>query len=285
MSGFDNFDSTLYPSAEKTRRAESLRSEFGLAIDVFNPVSSSFDVLRLEKYDVVINEMAIPGLSPSWSKFEQYVSSNLVSLQLLLDELVKRNPSVRLVHASTSSVYGNVDGNPTLDPISPYGVSKLAAENLLHSYSSEFEIEVAILRYFSVFGGVQRPDMAYSRFIRQILRGQEIEIYGDGSQSRTNTHVQDVASATLLAAELLGEEFTVDISGTEQVTLMEAIQIIEETVGKKASMTKADRRRGDQSISRGDVKRANEILGWTPKIGFRDGIADQVRQTRMLDGL
>lgn len=282
--GIDSFDDTLYPAEVKRRRASALKEACGISVSEINPLTSDLKNLDLDGFNAIINEMAVPGLAPSWKKLSNYFDSNVLSLEKILQQVVSVNPEIRIVQASTSSVYGNTDGSGTLSPISPYGVTKLAAENLLNAFASQFGLEVAILRYFSVFGGRQRPDMAYSKFIKKISSGEPIELFGDGSQSRTNTHVADVARATLLAAEKRGSSFTIDVSGHEEVSLMSAIRAIEKGVGKKAEIIRRPFQPGDQSVTRGNISPAKEILGWEPQIDFLEGIQDQINATLSKNG-
>lgn len=280
MVGFDNLDGTLYSPEVKISRVKAIKDSLGIEILQLDAATDNFASLNLEEIDVIVNQMAVPGLAPSWEKFDLYLQSNVVALQRLLDAIVRKNPNIRFVHASTSSVYGNTDGTKDLSPISPYGVSKLAAENLIGTYESQFGVEASILRYFSVFGGIQRPDMAYSKFIRKIMQGETIQIFGDGNQVRTNTHVSDVARATLIAAEKTGERFTLDISGKEEISLMAALEAIQEQLGLRAEIEWKPRQFGDQDFSKGDLKLAKEILDWEPGIGFLEGIEDQVEKSR-----
>ena len=279
--GLDSLDDTLYPDKVKQKRLQELRADYGVESFALDPAVNSLEKLPLEECDVVINEMAIPGLAPSWSSFQKYMHSNVVALQILLEAIVMRNPEVRIVHASTSSVYGNTSPSGELSPLSPYGVSKLAAENLLGSYEKEYELDIGVLRYFSVYGDVQRPDMAYSKFIKNILAGDTITIFGDGNQTRTNTHVSDVAKATLLAAEKTRLPLTVDISGSEEVRLIDSLKMMEQIIGKRAQLVFSEKQRGDQRSSRGKIEPAKDLLGWLPKVNFVDGLADQIEKTRL----
>lgn len=280
--GFDSFNETLYPSDAKQRRAATLLKQ-GIEIEDWNPLTDSkkFD---LPKFDVLINEMAIPGLVPSWSKIRDYMDSNVTAFAHLLNALSTVETKPFIVHASTSSVYGEkIGGKDTaLEPISPYGVSKLAAEKLLEAYARQFGFEYSILRYFSVYGKEQRPDMAYSKFIRAALRGEEITLYGDGSQKRTNTHVSDVAMATLLTAEKQINGFTCDISGDETVELKQALDAIEAITGNKLKVERSSKSAGDQSVSEGNNSLAKQMLGWCPKVSFIDGITEQIEIERQL---
>ena len=277
--GFDSFDATLYNAEIKHSRAANLRLQHGVHIAEYNPITEGPQKVSWDGLDCIINEMAIPGLSPSWEIFDKYVASNLTALEAMVRHVMAGSPEARIVHASTSSVYGNTSKDRHLSPLSPYGVTKLAAENLLQAFHNEFGLEVSTLRYFSVFGGSQRPDMAYSKFIKRISQGLPITIFGDGSQSRTNTHVIDVARATISAATNESSNFTLDVSGEQEVSVSEAVTIIEQVLKRKAIIEYKDVKPGDQSFSRGDLNLASKILGWKPEIGFEDGIKEQISTT------
>lgn len=278
--GFDSFDSTLYPSSIKNSRAESLRQQGFeiLELDALNEESVEW----LPDCDVFINEMAIPGLVPSWSKIAAYMDANVNAFAMMVNKWRDSKSKPYIVQASTSSVYGEKQNGQqaALNPISPYGVSKLAAEKLLQAYSREFGFQYSILRYFSVYGKLQRPDMAYSKFIHAALRDQAITLYGDGTQKRTNTHVTDVARATVLAAENQFTDFVCDISGDETIGLSEAIDKIQSLSKKTLSINRMDGSPGDQSISQGDNSLAKEKLGWRPIVSFDEGIEEQLELTK-----
>ena len=173
----------------------------------------------LEGCDVVFNEAAMAGLMKSWSEFELYVSCNIIATKRLL-EAARDAGTAQFIHVSTSSVYGKeAVGAPEdkpLTPFSPYGVTKVGAENLCRAFEANFGVPVTILRYFSVYGPRQRPDMAYNILIRALLDGRPFTMYGDGEQSRSNTFVADCVNATLLAFEkrdaALGEVFNVAVA-------------------------------------------------------------------------
>ena len=280
VHGFDSFNETLYPSDVKKRRASLLREQ-GIEIENRDPLKDS-GVKGIPNCDVFINEMAIPGLVPSWSQISNYMESNVTAFGRVLNSLAALDTKPFIVHASTSSVYGEkIGGMETpLEPISPYGVSKLAAEKLLQAYSRQFGFEYSILRYFSVYGKEQRPDMAYSKFIRAALRGEEITLYGDGSQKRTNTHVSDVAMATVISAEKRINGLICDVSGDETVELNEALDAIEKFSGKKIRVRRENGSAGDQRVSEGNNSVAKEHLGWAPMVSFIDGISEQIEIER-----
>lgn len=278
--GFDSFDSTLYPSSVKNSRADSLKEQ-GFEILELDALDED-SVGSLPYCDVFINEMAIPGLVPSWSKISAYTDANVNAFAMMLNKWRDSKSKPYVVQASTSSVYGEKRNGQeaALNPISPYGVSKLAAEKLLQAYSREFGFQYSILRYFSVYGKLQRPDMAYSKFIHAALRDQSITLYGDGTQKRTNTHVTDVAKATVLAAENQLTEFVCDISGDETIELSEAIDKIQSLFQKTLLIQRLNGSPGDQSISQGDNSLAKEKLQWHPAVSFAKGIEEQLELTK-----
>jgi len=177
------------------------------------------------------------------SSFQVYTNNNILTTQRLL-ELAKDLNIRKFIYASSSSVYGNVQNLPIKEdtatrPLSPYGVSKLAGENLCYLYWRNFGIPVVCLRYFTVYGPRQRPDMAFHKFIKGIVRGEEICIYGDGTQTRDFTYVSDVVEANLLALNApSGEIF--NIGGGRRISLMDALRLIEALLKRKARVRKMD---------------------------------------------
>lgn len=234
--------------------------------------------------DVIINEAGIPGLIKSWNNFNEYMNSNVLALSKLLESVRKSNIS-RFIQISTSSVYGKKAisaENSELRPYSPYGVSKLAAENMVRAYGDNFGVPFCILRYFSVYGPRQRPDMAYQKFISAMLKGEEIEVYGDGSQTRTNTFVSDIVNGTILAMESgdKTDKKTYNLSGIQSISLKAAILEIESQLGVQAKIRFAPIRFGDQTETLGDVTAASKDFGYLPKIDFRAGINQQINWNR-----
>ena len=231
--------------------------------------------------DVIFNEAAMAGLMKSWSEFELYVSCNIIATKRLL-EAARDARTAQFIHISTSSVYGkDAVGAPEdkpLTPFSPYGVTKVGAENLCRAFEANFGVPVTILRYFSVYGPRQRPDMAYNILIRALLDGRSFTMYGDGEQSRSNTYVADCVNATLLAFEkrdaALGEVF--NIGGGEVVTLNDVIRMLEELTGKKAVIERKPPRPGDQKHTAANIAKAQRILGYKPATPVLDGLRAQV---------
>lgn len=277
----DCFLPNLYSSEIKKRRWERLSSltqenqlikiEFDLRTDDFS---------RLAEFNInsIINQAAMPGLCPDWSQFAPYYDCNLGALNRLL-EFSKTKNLHSFIQASTSSVYGKrAVGNEDeeLNPTSPYGVSKLAAEKLLLAYNDWFGTPVKILRYFSVYGPNQRPDMAFSRIISALDSGSEFTIYGDGNQRRSNTYIDDVVEATILTETKAQPREIMNICGDQVTSLNDAITILEKIKQKKLNRKFEVGRTGDQQLTAGVNVKAKQILSWEAKIGIHRGLELQV---------
>ena len=282
--GFDAFDETLYPNDIRRFRSGHL-TDLGLSVSHWNPNLSPIPDNQFLP-DVVINEMAVPGLTPSWTSITSYMSSNVSALGNLLLKLQNANSTPFVVQASTSSVYGDrpLGGDPAFNPKSPYGVSKLAAELLLKAWSRNVGFDYTILRYHSVYGNEQRPDMAFHKFIKAGLEGRPITVNGNGEQVRTNTHVSDVAIATILAAEKQVSKLECDISGFQPISLNDAIKVIEKSMGIHLRQTKLPTPAGDQIESIGDPGTASKELGWEPTVQFEEGIRQQLESIKGMYG-
>ena len=231
----------------------------------------------IEGADVVFHLAAMPGLPKSWTDFDGYWTCNVQATQRLLEAARTSGHLRRFVLASTSSVYGrNAIGNetaPTL-PISPYGVTKLAAEHLCRAYAEAFKIPLVALRYFSVYGPRQRPDMAYHKFISALARGTPIDIYGDGHQLRGNTFVTDVVAATVAAVEApVGEVY--NVGGGESASVLDAIRKLEQISGRTADLNFRTARVGDQRQTLADTTKLRSHLRWEPQTTLEDGLARQ----------
>ncbi len=236
----------------------------------------------LEGVDVVVNEAATPGLVLSWDDFERYQSTNLSAVKRLIDACLAVGVG-HVIQASTSSVYGaeatGPEDTPCL-PVSPYGVTKLAAEHLLRAHAATFDLPLTILRYFSIYGPRQRPDMAYRIFCERLLRGEPITVYGDGGQSRSNTYVSDCVAATIAALGGPADGSVFNIGGGREIKLLEAIEIIAGELGVDPVLEFRDARRGDQRRTSADITLARGVLGWEPKVTPDEGLAAQVAWVR-----
>lgn len=227
--------------------------------------------------DAIINEAAMPGLMKSWSDFDVYVGCNLLAVQRLLDAARTAGVS-RFVQISTSSVYGRFAvGDETLptEPFSPYGVSKLAAEKLVLAHVANFGMDAIILRYFSLYGPRQRPDMGYHLFCEALLDGRPITVYGDGRQRRSNTHVRDAVAATRAALQRGSAGDIMNVAGDGTIALADAIAVLADELGISPQLVFASPRPGDQRDTAGDSSRAQRILDWAPQTPLETGLREQ----------
>jgi nucleoside-diphosphate-sugar epimerase len=272
-----------YPRAVKESNLASLRTEPRFS---FLEADLREDDLMpaLDGVDAVIHAAAMAGLPRSWTEFRSYMDCNLLATQRLLDAARSANLR-RFVHISTSSVYGrDAVGDETTPtrPVSPYGVTKLAAENLVLAFVDSFAFPATILRYFSIFGPRQRPDMAYHIFIEALLDGRPLTVFGDGGQTRTNTYVADAVTATIAAidAGAVGEIY--NIGGGEPITLNEAIRVIGDAVGVIPTIRHAPPRLGDQRHTQADTAKARAAFGFRPTVGPAAGLQAQADWQRAL---
>ena len=231
--------------------------------------------------DVIFHLAAEPGVRESWGqRFEWYVRNNIVATQLLLDALAPW-PDKRLVYASSSSIYGDAQRLPTAEgviprPISPYGMTKLAGEHLCQMYRRNYGSDVVTLRYFSVYGPRQRPDMAFHRFCQAALAGRPINVFGDGTQTRDFTFVSDVVWATRLAStapEVAGRTF--NIGGGSQIAVNEALELIGELAGRQLDVRFVKPQSGDPEATSADIASAQTELAFVPMVNFGDGLRAQ----------
>ena len=237
----------------------------------------------LDQVDVIFHLAGQPGVRASWgSEFSYYNRCNIDATQRLLELSRGRRRLRRLVYASSSSVYGNAERYPTSEyarpqPLSPYGVTKLAAEHLCTLYAANFEVPTVSLRYFTVYGPGQRPDMAFTRFAKAAVRGEEICVYGSGEQVRDFTYVDDVVAANLLAATRdVHPGAVLNVAGGSHASVNAVLEMLEELVGCGLSVTYADAVAGDVHRTGGDTTAIRSTLGWRPIVSLRDGIARQL---------
>ncbi|MHB1421830.1 MAG: NAD-dependent epimerase/dehydratase family protein [Gemmataceae bacterium] len=270
-----------YPRAAKEANLAPFRSHPGFS---FHPLDLRGDPLgeALSDIEAIFHLAAMPGLAFSWTDFEFYQRCNIFGTQRLLEAAREQPKLRRFVYASTSSVYGRYgSGDETLPlrPISPYGVTKLAAENLCRAYADECGLPLVVLRYFSVYGPGQRPDMGYHRFIQALLAGQPVVVNGDGLQSRGNTYVSDCVAATVAALEApLGEIY--NVGGGETANVWEILGKLEGIVGRRAVVRREPARRGDQRVTAADTTKIWRHLGWRPSVGLDEGLTRQVEWQR-----
>jgi UDP-glucose 4-epimerase len=286
VTGVDAFTDYYDPARKRANLAGPLaHARFGLlTLDL-----GEADLAALPDVDVVFHLAAQPGVRASWgSEFASYAHHNVLATQRLLE----RYRAVRLqrfVYASSSSVYGDAERYPTAEdllprPFSPYGVTKLAGEHLVLLYARNFGTPATALRYFTVYGPRQRPDMAFHRFCRALLRDETITVYGDGRQSRDFTFVTDAVDATVRAWERGGAPATYNVGGGSQVEVREVVGLLERLVGVKAQVRFEAMPPGDPLRTRADATRLREGLGAVPATGIEQGLAAEVAWARTLYG-
>jgi nucleoside-diphosphate-sugar epimerase len=271
---------STYSAETKIKRWESLSKLDGASMHKLDLRHGALDP-ALEGVDAVIHSAAIPGLSLSWENFELYSSCNLSGTEKLVKAILRNERNIPLIQISTSSVYGAIatgDENSILRPVSPYGVTKLAAEKIVEAYASNFDLRYSILRYFSIYGPGQRTDMAYSKFIYAIANDLPITVFGSGLQTRTNTFISDCVDATTQIAKREHRNEIYNLSGVEKVNVLQVISILEEIFKKKAILQHAPGRPGDQFETEGNIDKLREEIQYHPKIGIREGLQLQVEE-------
>jgi UDP-glucose 4-epimerase len=226
----------------------------------------------------VFHLAAQPGVRRSWGReFEIYTSHNVDATQRLL-EAAKSQPLVRFVYASSSSVYGDRAPIPMREdavphPVSPYGVTKLAAEHLCQLYHANYGVPSVSLRYFTVYGPGQRPDMAFHRFLRAALTGEPISLYGDGEQTRDFTYVADAVAATAAAGDRGRPGAVYNIGGGSRVSINHVLDLIARLTGRPLDIRREPEQKGDMRDTFGDTTRAQTDLGFAPRHSLESGLA------------
>jgi len=229
-----------------------------------------------EIFDAVINLAARAGVRYSVENPWAFVETNVIGTLNML-ELCKQNGTKKFIFASTSSIYGENPPYPTpesassSEPLQPYAASKKGAEALCHSYHHLYDIDVSVVRFFTVYGPAGRPDLALFRFVQWINEGRPVRVNGDGNQSRGFTYIDDIARGTILALKPLGYEI-INIGGHEVITINDSIKLVEELSGKKANVQYGPPNLADMFTNWADVSKAKELLGWSPKVGLRVGL-------------
>ncbi|VEP18336.1 Uncharacterized UDP-glucose epimerase YtcB [Hyella patelloides LEGE 07179] len=236
----------------------------------------------LKDVDVIYHQAAQAGVRASWGdSFRNYTERNINATQVILEAAKEYGSLKRFVYASTSSVYGNAETMPTDEkvppqPVSPYGITKLAAERMCWLYYQNFNVPITALRYFTVYGPRQRPDMAFHKFFKAAIEERAISIYGDGQQTRDFTFVSDAVAANLAAAsvpEAIGEIF--NIGGGSRAVLMDVLATMEQVIGKPIKKEYVARARGDARHTSADISKAKKILGYNPQVSLAEGLAKE----------
>lgn len=283
--GIDNF-TPYYGRAIKEHNLATLRAQPG-----FTFMDGDLNALdlraTLDGVEVVFHQAAQAGVLASWGEtFQTYIDSNIRAMQRLLEAARDQPALQRFVYASSSSVYGNTRDLPAREtgmtaPVSPYGVTKLAGEHLCHLYATNFGVPTVSLRYFTVYGPRQRPDMAIHKFIRATLTDQPITVYGDGSQTRDFTYITDIVAANLAAATRdLAPGSVYNTGGGSRISVAELIDLIQELAGNRTQLNHIAKQAGDAKHTAADLTAARRDLGFAPQVGHRDGISAEIAWMR-----
>jgi nucleoside-diphosphate-sugar epimerase len=238
----------------------------------------------VEGVEWIFHIAAMPGLTKSWTHVDEYQRCNFTSTHRLLESVKESKSLKKFIYASTSSVYGKyASGDESLPtkPSSPYGITKLAGEQLCRVYGEEFGVPSIVLRFFSVYGPRQRPEMGIHLFIKAILDGKPIQLTGDGMHIRGNTFIGDCIEAVVKSTNAMNGEIF-NLGGGEVVTVMETIRRIEKLAGKPAIIERRPPRKGDQFATGADVSKLFKHVGWKPITGVDEGLAAQIEWQRQM---
>jgi nucleoside-diphosphate-sugar epimerase len=263
--GVDSF-TDYYDVEEKERNADGL--------DV-RRIDLAAERLDLDGVEGVFHLAGQPGVRSFGEAFPLYVRRNVMATQKVFEACA--DAGVRVVFASSSSVYGDAERYPTPEdvlprPLSPYGITKLACEELAYAYGRNFGLDAVALRYFTVYGPRQRPDMLFRRVCERLLDGETFEVYGSGGQTRSFTYVDDVVAATCSAMETAPAGATYNVGGGQEASMLGAIGILEEISGRTLAVRHVGPAQGDMARTNADISRIREVLGWQPRTSLRDGL-------------
>jgi nucleoside-diphosphate-sugar epimerase len=261
-----------YERSRKERNAAALDVvEADLALQPLEPL--------LAGADGVFHLAGQPGVRASWGKgFQLYLDRNLRATQRVFEAAAAAG--IRVVFASSSSVYGDAETYPTPEtvvprPISPYGITKLACEHLAAAIERARGLDAVVLRYFTVYGPRQRPDMAFTAMLEALVRGERFRLFGDGSAARSFTYVCDAVDASIAAMERGRSGEVYNVGGGEEATMMEAIELVEEISGRSLDVDRVEVAAGDVKRTKADVSKACAELNWAPETGLREGLQAQ----------
>jgi nucleoside-diphosphate-sugar epimerase len=279
VTALDSF-TDYYPGALKRENLRGIAEDPGCTLiegDLLDVDLASI----LEGVAIVFHLAGQPGVRASWDEFERYTTLNVNATQRLLFEAASKPSLERLVIASTSSVYGDAETLPTSEdvtprPVSPYGVTKVAVEHLARIYWRNFGVPTVCLRYFTVYGPRQRPDMAFNRLIGRVLAGQPFEVFGDGNQTRDFTFVADAVSGTIAAGRYGVPGTAYNIGGGSRRSLNSVFETLGVLLGKRVELKYGDRQFGDARNTGADIRRARCDLGFEPSFDFEVGLKAQL---------
>jgi nucleoside-diphosphate-sugar epimerase len=278
VTGVDCF-TDYYPRALKERNLAALRQSPGFTL-VEQPLADADLEALLDGTTHVFHLAAQAGVRKSWGRdFHVYTVNNIEATQILLEACVGK-PIERFVYASSSSIYGDEVALPMREdarpqPVSPYGVTKLAAEQLCYLYHVNYSVPTVSLRYFTVYGPRQRPDMGFLRFFTAVLEGKSLPMFGDGRQTRDFTFVADAVSATAAAATRGKPGGVYNIGGGSRVELVEVFELIRAVTGRPLKIERLESQRGDMRDTYADTTRARTDLGFAPTVTLEQGLRAQ----------
>ncbi|HEU5491663.1 MAG TPA: NAD-dependent epimerase/dehydratase family protein [Gaiellaceae bacterium] len=269
-TGWDAFTDYYDPALKEENAA-------GLPVERIDLAKGPLD---LDGLDGVFHLAGQPGVASFGGVFPVYVRQNLLASQRLFEAAVAAG--VRTVFASSSSIYGDAEAYPTSEetrprPISPYGITKLGAEQLGSAYAKEFGLDHVVVRYFTIYGPRQRPDMALAKIVACLVEGRPFELHGDGTQSRSFTFVDDAVEATIRSMEQGSAGDVFNVGGGEEASMLDAIAILESVSGRSLELLPGPRREGDQARTLADTLRIRTRTGWEPRTPFAQGLEAQWR--------
>jgi len=282
----DNFDD-FYPKEVKLSNTldASRKSNFRLVEGDIRDVNLLDKIFSEEAFDVVIHLAAKAGVRPSIENSAEYYDVNISGTVSLLEAMKKSNHK-NLIFASSSSIYGNSKHIPFSEadfvgyPISPYAATKKSGELICHTYHHLHNFNVFCLRFFTVYGPRQRPDLAIHKFTKKIMNGEAIPVFGDGSSKRDYTYIDDIIQGIKLAIDNLDGFEIINLGESRTIKLIELIEIIENEVGKKASVEFLPFQPGDVELTYADISKAKKILNYNPTYAIEDGIKNFVEWIR-----
>lgn len=274
--GIDNLNDYYDVTLKKMRLSEIKDAKFKFDEIDIEDKKSLVNLFKKHQFDVIFNLAARAGVRYSMENPDIYMSTNAQGTLNLL-ECMRAHKVPKMVLASTSSLYAGQpmpfkEDLPVNTPISPYAATKKAAEVMAYTYHYLYKIDVSVLRYFTVYGPAGRPDMSPYIFADKLLKAEELPIFGDGSQSRDFTYVDDIAAGTILAAKPLGYEIINLGGGNNPYTLNQMIALMEKFSGKNAKLKFTEKFAADMDVTWADITKAKNLLGWESKVGFEEGI-------------
>jgi nucleoside-diphosphate-sugar epimerase len=274
--GIDNLNDAYDPRIKEYRlhRLQAMPGFTFHELDISN--KAIVEQFKDQKFAGVINLAARAGVRYSVEDPWVFVETNVIGTLNML-EICRQTGTKKFVVASTSSIYGGdppyptPESAPSSEPLQPYAASKKGAEAMCHAYHHLYDIDISVVRYFTVYGPAGRPDLALFRFVQWITEGLPVRVNGDGEQSRGFTYIDDIVRGTILALKPVGYEI-INLGGHEVITINNLIKLLEEVIGKKAEVQYGPPNPADMFTNWADVNKAGKLLGWEPQFGMRAGV-------------